>query len=139
MPVRQFLKQHVPTVDGTPVSSRTCMYTNTPDDKFIIDFHPSHPNIVLVSACCGHGFKFSSAIGEVVQQMVINGKANLTFHNSRLADSAQGNLLRPQNLLEFDHYPKSSVWRLLRRVSLMNLRNSRINRSSINKRVRTKM
>ena len=76
-PVRQFLKRHIPLLDGTPVSSTTCMYTNTPDDNFIIDFHPSYRNIVIVSACCGHGFKFSSAIGEVVQQMVQHGKTDL--------------------------------------------------------------
>jgi len=66
------------------------MYTNTPDDKFIIDFHPSHPNIVLVSACCGHGFKFSSAIGEVVQQMVINGKAKLDISQFEVSRFGSG-------------------------------------------------
>jgi len=76
-PVRQFLKRHIPTLDGAPVASATCMYTNTPDDNFVIDSHPSHRNVIIVSACCGHGFKFSSAIGEVVQQMVQSGKSDL--------------------------------------------------------------
>jgi len=76
-PVREFLKRHIPSLDDIPVSSGTCMYTNTPDDDFIIDSHPHYPNVVIVSACSGHGFKFSIAIGEVVQQMIQCGKAEI--------------------------------------------------------------
>ncbi|MGB3074862.1 MAG: N-methyl-L-tryptophan oxidase [Chitinophagales bacterium] len=51
-----------------------CMYTNTPDENFIIDFHPDHKNIIIVSACSGHGFKFSSAIGKILCEMVMEEK-----------------------------------------------------------------
>jgi len=47
-----------------------CMYTNTDDEDFIIDYHPTFPNIIIVSACSGHGFKFSSAIGKILSDMV---------------------------------------------------------------------
>jgi len=47
-----------------------CMYTNTEDENFIIDYHPSSRNIIIVSACSGHGFKFSSAIGKILSEMV---------------------------------------------------------------------
>ena len=77
VPVRQFLRRHIPSVDGAPASSTTCLYTNTPDGHFVIDFHPTHKNVVIVSACSGHGFKFSSAIGEVVREMVQNGESKL--------------------------------------------------------------
>lgn len=50
--------------------SATCMYTNTPDENFIIDYHPQNPNIIIASPCSGHGFKFSSAIGKVLCEMV---------------------------------------------------------------------
>ena len=40
--------------------SDVCMYTNTPDEHFIIDYHPQYKNIVIGSPCSGHGFKFSS-------------------------------------------------------------------------------
>jgi sarcosine oxidase len=76
-PVRQFVKRHIPSVDDSPASSTTCLFTNTPDGHFIIDFHPNHRNVVIVSPCSGHGFKFSSVIGEVVQQMVNDGKSKL--------------------------------------------------------------
>ena len=49
--------------------SAVCMYTNTPDEDFIIDFHPSNKNIVIASPCSGHGFKFSSVIGKILSEM----------------------------------------------------------------------
>ncbi|MBV9962168.1 MAG: N-methyl-L-tryptophan oxidase [Parafilimonas sp.] len=49
--------------------SDVCMYTNTPDEHFIIDYYPSNKNIIIASPCSGHGFKFSSAIGEILSNM----------------------------------------------------------------------
>ncbi len=76
-PVRHFLKKHIPLLDDSPLASTTCLYTNSPDEHFIIDFHPQHRNIVIVSPCSGHGFKFSSAIGEAVMEMVQDGRTKL--------------------------------------------------------------
>lgn len=53
--------------------SATCLYTNTADSNFIIDRVPGAPNLVAVSACSGHGFKHSAAIGEAVAQMATSG------------------------------------------------------------------
>lgn len=51
--------------------SDVCMYTNTPDEHFIIDFHPSNKNIIIASPCSGHGFKFSSLIGKMIADMAL--------------------------------------------------------------------
>ena len=51
-----------------------CMYTNTPDENFIIDFHPDHPNIIVASPCSGHGFKFSSLTGHLLCQLAVEGR-----------------------------------------------------------------
>lgn len=51
--------------------SAICMYTNTPDEDFIIDYHPAHKNIIIASPCSGHGFKFSSAIGKLLCNMAL--------------------------------------------------------------------
>ncbi len=48
------------------VRATTCLYTTTPDGDFVIDRHPEHDAVVVVSACSGHGFKHSAAIGEAV-------------------------------------------------------------------------
>jgi len=50
--------------------SSVCMYTNTPDEDFIIDFYPENRNIIIASPCSGHGFKFSSAIGKILCDLV---------------------------------------------------------------------
>jgi sarcosine oxidase len=46
------------------------MYTNTPDEHFILDRHPLHPQVLLASPCSGHGFKFSSVIGELATMLL---------------------------------------------------------------------
>jgi sarcosine oxidase len=49
--------------------AKVCMYTNTPDEDFIIDLHPDHPDIVVASPCSGHGFKFSSFTGKLLADL----------------------------------------------------------------------
>lgn len=48
------------------VHDATCLYTSTADARFVIDRHPELANVTVVSACSGHGFKHSPAIGEAV-------------------------------------------------------------------------
>ena len=52
----------------------TCLYTNAPSANFIIDRLPDQPDTIVVSACSGHGFKHSAAIGEAVATMAISGE-----------------------------------------------------------------
>ena len=61
----EFAAPFVPGL-GAPSATAVCLYTNTPDEHFILDRHPDHPQVYLVSACSGHGFKFAPAIGELV-------------------------------------------------------------------------
>ena len=98
--------------DGYPrcVGSSVCQYTNTPSEHFLLDFlsveeeassSPSqrisqHPpsslssqqkRRVLVCSCCsGHGFKFTTVIGEVAADM-LEGKY------SKSSDTTEENLL----------------------------------------------
>lgn len=44
----------------------TCLYTTTKDGRFVILRHPENPDVTVVSACSGHGFKHSAAVGEAV-------------------------------------------------------------------------
>ena len=48
------------------VQAKTCLYTNAPHAKFLIGSPPGFGNVIAVSACSGHGFKHSAAIGEAV-------------------------------------------------------------------------
>ncbi|MEO8103891.1 MAG: N-methyl-L-tryptophan oxidase [Betaproteobacteria bacterium] len=52
----------------------TCLYTNSADARFLIDRLPDCEGVIVVSACSGHGFKHSAAIGEAVAEMAITGR-----------------------------------------------------------------
>lgn len=52
-------------IDPVFQTASVCMYTNTPDEDFIIDEYPGAPQILVLSPCSGHGFKFSSVIGKI--------------------------------------------------------------------------
>ncbi len=71
--VRALLRTYMPAADGPLIESSVCLYTNTPDERFLVASHPAHPNVEIVSACSGHGFKFASAIGEIVAERVTSG------------------------------------------------------------------
>ncbi|HEV2132522.1 MAG TPA: N-methyl-L-tryptophan oxidase [Longimicrobiaceae bacterium] len=75
--VRGLLERYVPAAAGEFLRSSVCLYTNTPDGHFLIDRHPKHSAVWLVSPCSGHGFKFSSAIGELLAQRITEGTARL--------------------------------------------------------------
>ena len=63
----------MPAMDGRLKASTVCLYTNTPDDEFVIDRHPAAPGVAFASACSGHGFKFAPLIGEMLADLVIDG------------------------------------------------------------------
>lgn len=72
--VRAWLRRRVPLANGERRDAKVCLYTNTRDANFIIDRLADHPNVVVASACSGHGFKFSSVIGEILADLVIDGE-----------------------------------------------------------------
>ena len=71
---RALLEQVMPGAGGNVLESRVCLYTNTPDRHFIIDW-AQDGRVLIVSPCSGHGFKFASAIGEIVAQLVLGDKS----------------------------------------------------------------
>lgn len=65
-----FARRWVRGLPAGPSEAAVCLYTNTPDDDFILDWHPAAPGVFVCSACSGHGFKFAPAIGEAVAAVV---------------------------------------------------------------------
>ena len=71
-----------------PVRSKVCLYTVTPDAGFIVDTHPENAAVTVVSACSGHGFKHSAALGEAIAEQIVRGKSAIpldAFALSRFA------------------------------------------------------
>jgi len=54
-----------------------CLYTNTPDDHFLIDRHPDSDRVIAMSPCSGHGFKHSAALGEAIASLVATGRSTI--------------------------------------------------------------
>lgn len=74
----------IPSLAGRLLKTEVCMYTNTPDEHFIVDFHPDLSQVLIVSACSGHGFKFSAVVGEIVADMLIEGKTGFDLAPFRI-------------------------------------------------------
>lgn len=75
-PVRSFLEHYLPQANGRRRDARVCMYTNTPDFHFVVDFHPADEHVVVLSPCSGHGFKFSAIIGSIAADLAVDGRTD---------------------------------------------------------------
>ncbi len=74
--IKEVMMKYFPDASNKLLNSAVCMYTNTPDLHFLLDYHPEYKNVIIASPCSGHGFKFSPAIGEILKDMVISGKTS---------------------------------------------------------------
>ena len=64
----KWVSERFPAADPMPDHAETCMYTNTADERFILE---RHGPIVIGSACSGHGFKFAPLIGKRLAELSI--------------------------------------------------------------------
>jgi sarcosine oxidase len=76
-PVANFIRQSMPGVQSEPARHSMCMYTHTPDQHFIVDCHPEWPQVVIGAGFSGHGFKFTSVLGEALADLAVNGETEL--------------------------------------------------------------
>jgi sarcosine oxidase len=72
--LREFTERYFPDAAGPTMRLETCMFTNSPDEDFIVDFHPEHPQVVLAAGFSGHGFKLSSVVGEMLADLAADGE-----------------------------------------------------------------
>jgi sarcosine oxidase len=76
-PVRAFVRRYLPLADGPIVGARVCMYTNTPDEHFVVGVHPQHPRVLVMAGFSGHGFKLAPALGELIAELATRGTTTL--------------------------------------------------------------
>lgn len=69
--IRSAIEFRIPALNGEISRAITCMYTMTPDKHFIIDAHPRYPQVSIAAGFSGHGFKFSSVVGEILSDLAI--------------------------------------------------------------------
>lgn len=71
------INEMIPDAKGPTLAIRTCLYTNSPDSHFIIDLLPKHPNVAIACGFSGHGFKFASAVGQIMADLALEGRTEL--------------------------------------------------------------
>lgn len=91
--MRKMLKRFLPGANGAHRRSAVCLYTNVAGGDFLIDAHPQYRQVLLASPCSGFGFKFASAIGELLAALLAEGKTEWDlrpFGIARLISPARG-------------------------------------------------
>ena len=71
--LREGIQRYFPDADGPTLAMKVCMFTNSPDEHFIIDRFHDAPSVVLAAGFSGHGFKFSSVVGEILADLALDG------------------------------------------------------------------
>jgi len=72
-----WVRNRVPGLAGAHLRAEPCMYTNTPDQHFVIDHLPGHPEVVLAAGFSGHGFKFVPVVGQLLADLSIDQSSPL--------------------------------------------------------------
>jgi sarcosine oxidase len=84
--LRNMLKKYMPDAAGNTLTLKSCLYTNSEDENFIIDHLPGYDNTVTIaSGFSGHGFKFASVIGEILADLAVKGETELPIEFLRLS------------------------------------------------------
>lgn len=84
--IEQFLRRRIPGGFTSVVDTKTCLYSYSPDENFIVDNLPGFEDSVCIAwGFSGHGFKFASVIGEILADLALDGKTKLPigFLNAR--------------------------------------------------------
>lgn len=71
--LRGYTENYFDGAAGPTMRLEPCMFTNTPDNHFLLDTHPNHENVVVGAGFSGHGFKFASVIGEILADLSLEG------------------------------------------------------------------
>lgn len=71
--LRKAIQRYFPDANGPTLSMKTCLFTNSPDEHFLIGRHPGTRNVVVAAGFSGHGFKFASVVGEILSDLALEG------------------------------------------------------------------
>ena len=71
--LRRAIRKYFPDADGPTMALKTCLFTNSPDEHFVVDLHPDFPNVSIAAGFSGHGFKFASVMGEILADLALDG------------------------------------------------------------------
>jgi sarcosine oxidase len=75
-PVAEFVAEMLPGLVPRPVRASVCMYTNTPDEHFVVGPAPTMPGVTVLGGFSGHGFKFAPLLGEIAADLALHGRTD---------------------------------------------------------------
>ena len=78
-----YIQERIPEV-GKSTHAEVCLYTETPDEDFIIDAHPLCPDVLIGAGFSGHGFKFCALVGRIMSELVQNGETGFDLQPFRM-------------------------------------------------------
>ena len=73
--LEECVRRYVPAGAGALMEHKACLYTMMPDEHFVIDTLPGFEQVIIASPCSGHGYKFASAIGEILADLATSGRS----------------------------------------------------------------
>jgi sarcosine oxidase len=71
--LRAFAIRYFPEGAGPTIMLKACLFTNSPDEHFLIDVLPDASQVSVAAGFSGHGYKFCSLVGEVMADLAIDG------------------------------------------------------------------
>ncbi|WP_366414702.1 FAD-dependent oxidoreductase [Paenibacillus sp. GP183] len=75
--MREYIGNRIPQLKGKFLQAKTCLYSNTPDEHFVISLHPEYKQVAIGAGFSGHGFKFVSVVGEILADLATTGTTSL--------------------------------------------------------------
>lgn len=75
--IEAFVAECLPGVQPERLDHRTCFYTRSADDHFILDHYPGLQNIAYTAGLSGHGYKFAPVLGELLVDLATGTTSNL--------------------------------------------------------------
>jgi sarcosine oxidase len=82
--LRDGIRRYFPQADGPTLAMKVCLFTNSPDEHFILDSLPGSNRVAVAAGFSGHGFKFCSVVGEIIAGIAIDGQSPLNVPMFRL-------------------------------------------------------
>ncbi len=74
--LRSFVERYLPAGAGPTMALKACLFSNTPDEHFILDRHPEYAQVAIAAGFSGHGFKFCSVVGEIMADLTERGETS---------------------------------------------------------------
>lgn len=82
---REYATRRLPALaGGDVVYAKTCLYSVTPDEDFIVDAVRGVPGCFFVAGCSGHAFKFGPLLGAIAADLTVDAAPRADITRFRL-------------------------------------------------------